>query len=123
MGDKFVISEFKQRHFLSDARQQEADFLQSLSMILTTFLGKSKKEKKNKTKKQKKTKTPENTKLAASGLIARENYSLHSRVSFKMSLLIKLRIGYLINKERVEACIRIAMLITSSEKKKKCFFT
>ena len=53
LGDKFVISEFKQRHFLSDARQQEADFLQSLSMILTTFLGKSKKEKKNKTKQKK----------------------------------------------------------------------
>ena len=72
---------------------------------------------------RKKKKTAENTKLVASCLVARENYSLSVNVCrSKTSLVLKFFIGYLINKEIIEASIRIAMLISIS-KKKIVFFT
>lgn len=72
---------------------------------------------------RKKKKAAENTKLVASCLVARENYSLSINVRrSKTSLVLKFFIGYLINKEIIEACIRIAMLISIS-KKKIVFFT
>ena len=72
---------------------------------------------------RKKKKAAENTKLVASCLVARENYSLSVNVCrSKTSLVLKFFIGYLINKEIIEACIRIAMLISIS-KKKIVFFT
>lgn len=56
-------------------------------------------------------------------LLQGENYSLPVNVPrSKTSLLLKFFIGYLINKEITEACIRIAMLITISEEKKNVFF-
>ena len=71
---------------------------------------------------RKKKKAAENTKLVASCLVARENYSLSVNVCrSKTSLVLKFFIGYLINKEIIEACIRIAMLISIS-KKKNCVF-
>ena len=70
---------------------------------------------------RKKKKAAENTKLVTSCLVARENYSLSVNVCrSKTSLVLKFFIGYLINKEIIEACIRIAMLISIS-KKKLCF--
>ena len=70
-----------------------------------------------------KKKAAENTKLVALCLVARENYSLSINVRrSKTSLVLKFFIGYLINKEIIEACIRIAMLISIS-KKKIVFFT
>lgn len=72
---------------------------------------------------RKKKKAAENTKLVASCLVARENYSLSVNVCrSKTSLVLKFFIGYLINKEIIEASIRIAMLISIS-KKKIVFFT
>lgn len=72
---------------------------------------------------RKKKKAAENTKLVASCLVARENYSLSVNVCrSKTSLVLKFFIGYLINKEIIEAAIRIAMLISIS-KKKIVFFT
>ena len=72
---------------------------------------------------RKKKKAAENTKLVTSCLVARENYSLSVNVSrSKTSLVLKFFIGYLINKEIIEASIRIAMLISIS-KKKIVFFT
>lgn len=72
---------------------------------------------------RKKKKAAENTKLVASCLVARENYSLSVNVCrSKTSLVLIFFIGYLINKEIIEACIRIAMLISIS-KKKIVFFT
>lgn len=72
---------------------------------------------------RKKKKVAENTKLVASCLVARENYSLSVNVCrSKTSLVLKFFIGYLINKEIIEASIRIAMLISIS-KKKTVFFT
>lgn len=65
-----------------------------------------------------KKKAAENTKLVALCLVARENYSLSINVRrSKTSLVLKFFIGYLINKEIIEACIRIAMLISISKKK------
>ena len=67
---------------------------------------------------RKKKKAAENTKLVASCLVARENYSLSVNVCrSKTSLVLKFFIGYLINKEIIEASIRIAMLISISKKK------
>ena len=61
--------------------------------------------------------------MVASCLVARENYSLSVNVCrSKTSLVLKFFIGYLINKEIIEASIRIAMLISIS-KKKIVFFT